>query len=117
MSDVDAATLDAFPFGEFDKYVDIGERHWYAMTSCRAGCGPDNTHGIIQPHFKPDGSWCGGAVTFRGHDPGKRMVDGQWVPGPTWDVVSLEPLDLNPSLQCTVCPDHGFIHGGRWASA
>jgi len=46
---------------------------------------------------------------------------GSWIPVSDgdrgWAVVSLEPLTLKPSLQCTVCGDHGFIQGGKWVPA
>ena len=41
-------------------------------------------------------------------------------PGPRWQVVSLEPLTLSPSILCSPdkggCGLHGFIRGGRWES-
>lgn len=34
-----------------------------------------------------------------------------------WDLVSMDPLHLEPSLLCTVCNDHGFIRDGKWVAA
>jgi hypothetical protein len=34
-----------------------------------------------------------------------------------WDVLSLEPLTLSPSLLCKVCGKHGFIQEGKWIPA
>lgn len=34
-----------------------------------------------------------------------------------WDVISVEPLTLSPSILCTVCKHHGFIRDGRWVPA
>jgi hypothetical protein len=31
-----------------------------------------------------------------------------------WDVVSLEPLTLAPSLLCRACGHHGWIRDGVW---
>lgn len=31
-----------------------------------------------------------------------------------WDVVSLEPLTLSPSLLCLACGHHGWIENGKW---
>jgi hypothetical protein len=52
---------------------------------------------------------CAGSVRFKGH--------GE-APGDTaWEVVSLEPLTLSPSLLCTACGHHGFIREGKWCPA
>lgn len=35
-----------------------------------------------------------------------------------WTLHSLEPLHVEPSVQCTVHPEHhGFIRDGRWEQA
>lgn len=34
-----------------------------------------------------------------------------------WQVQSLEPLAISPSVLCLRCGDHGFIRGGRWVRA
>ena len=34
-----------------------------------------------------------------------------------WDLVSVEPLTLSPSLLCRGCGHHGFIREGRWVPA
>jgi hypothetical protein len=38
---------------------------------------------------------------------------------PHWTVVSLEPLELAPSIACTSpgCGSHGYIRDGRWVDA
>lgn len=69
--------------------------------------------GIIEWHTKPDGSDCGGAVMF---------VRGTSEPDrPIWQVHSLEPLHIEPSVLCNPekggCGSHGFIRGGRWVVA
>lgn len=33
-----------------------------------------------------------------------------------WQVESLDPLTLSPSLLCRWCGHHGFIRAGRWES-
>jgi hypothetical protein len=42
-------------------------------------------------------------------------VKPAWPEG--WDVPSVDPLTLTPSLQCRVCGHHGHITAGRWAPA
>lgn len=65
--------------------------------------------GIIETHPGADGKPCEGSVAFEGHAPMRSH--------PTWRVVSLEPLTLEPSLLCTKCGHHGFIRDGRWVPA
>jgi hypothetical protein len=33
-----------------------------------------------------------------------------------WDVLSVEPLTLSPSLRCKICGHHGRITAGRWVA-
>lgn len=40
-----------------------------------------------------------------------------WAGGPTWEVLSEDPLTLSPSLACQTCGHHGFIRDGRWVVA
>lgn len=111
--------LDAFPYGDLDKFHYLGELHWYAFYNCTDSCPGEWKHGIIQPHYNVEYNyWCGGGVTFAGHSFGT-----------TWDVESYEPLTISPSLLCrahvrvngeatmTECGDHGFIRNGMWVKA
>jgi hypothetical protein len=34
-----------------------------------------------------------------------------------WNVQSLEPITLSPSLLCTRCKLHGFVREGKWVPA
>lgn len=36
---------------------------------------------------------------------------------PRWNVLSEDPLTLNPSVDCGECGCHGHIREGRWADA
>ena len=58
-------------------------------------------------HPKPDGGACGHIATWDGSQPPER----------TWQLVSLRPLTLSPSLLCRICGDHGFIRDGKWVPA
>jgi len=67
----------------------------------------------IIDHTAPDGSQCQSAATLDSevaHAAGKpdRAL---------WQVESIDPLTLSPSLLCGQCGDHGFIRGGRWVRA
>lgn len=42
----------------------------------------------------------------------------EWLSGHiTWQLISREPLHIEPSVLCRACNDHGFIRGGRWMPA
>ncbi len=70
-------------------------------------------------HRKADSpsGWCCGAFYWR--------YPAHWVTGnhgvipdhgPTWQLVSKEPLHLEPSFLCS-CGHHGFIREGKWIQA
>jgi len=63
-------------------------------------------HGVACRHSRPDnGAQCEGFASCK----------PVWEDG--WDIVSLEPLTLSPSLLCLVCQHHGFIREGKWVPA
>jgi hypothetical protein len=95
-----------------DNEIDLGSGHWFRWTTLHENKAtpyslPDepNIAGLIERHVGVDGKVCEGYVPFA--DTGQ---DGR----PCWTVESLNPLTLSPSLQCTVCPSHGWIREGRW---
>jgi hypothetical protein len=66
----------------------------------------DELHGVAYMHKRPDtGAQCEGWADCK----------PVWKDG--WDVVSLEPLTLSPSLACRACGHHGFIRDGKWTPA
>src|SRR6266702_940564 len=107
--------------------VDLGGGHWFQWITgdperyptddsrFRDWPGSDgrNLVGIIEGHLRPDGRQCEGFVSFvRGLSEPER---------PTWTVLSLEPLRIDPSVHCVKekggCGSHGWIHDGRWTDA
>ena len=64
--------------------------------------------GVAYKHPNGKGGECEGWAPFTG-TPGGRD-DG-------WDVQSLEPLTISPSLLCRACGHHGFIREGKWVPA
>lgn len=70
--------------------------------------------GIHEHHKKPDGSWCGGWVGFINVDD---PVDDYHRQRSKHELVQEDPLTVAPSLQCRICPSHGFIENGRWRNA
>jgi hypothetical protein len=68
--------------------------------------------GVIEYHMNYKTELpCGGTVTFA---PGKNSN------GASWDVASLDPLTITPSVWCKPpggCGMHGFITDGRWHDA
>lgn len=69
--------------------------------------------GIMEWHARPDGTKCGGAVLF--------VRSASEPDRPIWQVVSLDPLHLEPSIHCDPeeggCGTHGWIRDGRWVVA
>lgn len=61
--------------------------------------------------------WSGAIVEFHDQEP---SCDGaiSWCPecsGNTWNLISLDPLHIEPSVACSTHPHHhGFIRQGRW---
>lgn len=87
--------------------VSLGGDHYYTRGVDKAG----KWISIHEWHKTPDGRWCVGYVSFN-------VESEYWVPrSPHWDVLSVEPLTLSPSLQCTACPSHGYIRNDRWVEA
>lgn len=74
----------------------------------------DHDHaGLFYEHRRPDtGAACHGAVMF--DLPGVRE---NFSASRLWQVESMEPLTVSPSLLCRVCGHHGFIRNGRWEPA
>lgn len=93
--------------------TDLGSGHTaeFFVTSGDA----DTVHGITIWHpLHPectlpacrDIGRCGGTVFFAPHAPPGR---------PQWEVVTLDPLTLTPSVLAH-CGDHGWITDGRWVA-
>lgn len=34
-----------------------------------------------------------------------------------WDLISEDPIHIEPSLLCRACGDHGFVRNGLWVAA
>lgn len=92
--------------------VDIGHGHSIRFVEYE----DDLRTAIDDYHLNKDGKECGGFIAFK---------DGAWANSfknssgeiTTWDVISLEPLTLSPSILCRACGDHGFIRDGKWVPA
>ena len=80
--------------------TEFSPNHWYLKLFNKS----DEWVGIYEYHLKPDGEYCAGFVPFKVHDP----VRG-------WNVISLDPLTISPSVLCS-CGMHGFIQEGKWVN-
>lgn len=69
--------------------------------------------GGIVWHTSSIGVIHGGSITFR-HGPNENERERA---RPTWNVVSLDPLTLTPSVLDPETGLHGFIADGRWLPA
>lgn len=88
--------------------IDIGHDHKIQFVTYKG----DSRAGLNDFHKKPDGSDCGGFITFAGSAWANEFTDLQ-----VWQVQSWEPLTLTPSLLCRTCGNHGFIRDGKWVPA
>jgi hypothetical protein len=66
--------------------------------------------GDDHPHCRERG-YCEGAL-----HPDTPEVRRVFCPRVTWQVLSWEPLTLDPSIRCH-CGDHGWVREGRWVQA
>lgn len=98
-----------------DRAIDLGGGH-YAQLFVHAAVDPTDDPkpyaGFFHVHPSrggadvPAGHPCAGSVTFdipvnAGH------------PGAKWQLVSLDPLHVEPSILCS-CGRHGYVRAGRW---
>lgn len=88
--------------------IDIGHGVLISYTSW----GTYDRVGLIEWHRDRYGEECGGGVLF--DLPGVREA---FPDRALWQVESLEPLTLWPSLACLGCGHHGWIRDGRWEPA
>lgn len=114
-----------------DDAVPIGVDHWVTFVRYTADQEPDAPApaGIVEWHYRADRPGeqvlCAGAVMWWRPE-AERGQENK----PVWDLVSLDPLDLNPSVHCNPakpageedparrgCGMHGYIHGGVWTDA
>lgn len=104
-----------------DNAVDIGHDvaiTWFSWSPDRdlnpqyEGTPDISPMGVTVWHKRPDnGEHCGGAVPFDLPGVAERL------PGrPLWQVVSLDPLHVEPSVLCRACGHHGWIRGGAWVA-
>lgn len=81
----------------YEELTDIGEEHHIKLILDDDGQPIE----LIEYHFDQKGKMCGGAKT---------IGDGNWI------IMSADPPgpSIMPSIQCDVCPSHGFIIQGYW---
>lgn len=74
---------------------------------------PDtDKYGLWVAHATPEGRPCESFIIITS-DVQRRIEPGR----PTWQLISEDPLHVEPSLLCKTCGDHGFIRDGRWMPA
>lgn len=84
----------------FKKDVELDENHILQWTYIE---GEKEPAGCLFAHHKPGGGWCIGGFQWKPRQP-----------GPLWELHSLEPLHVEPSILCHTCGEHGFIRDGKW---
>lgn len=94
-----------------DGVVDLGS-DVMIMFQTREASG-DVRVGFIETHPTPEGIGCHGQVIFD-------IPEAAGITGPKWQLVSLDPLHIEPSVLCGRndgtggCGHHGFVRNGRW---
>lgn len=97
------------------RVLDLGGRHYAKAHTRHGGDGTIVGFEILHPKGpNPSGAyagsdWCCGGITLD-------VPQAEGLGGARWQVTSLDPLHIDPSILCD-CGDHGFIHGGRWEPA
>lgn len=104
--------LDPLDFGDGPPPLDFGHRVLGRWVTDKDG----NKIGINYSHPMPNppvpGRRCFGGIYF--DIPEAREAQHS---GGVWQLHSLEPLEVSPSLLCGTCGHHGFIRGGSWVPA
>jgi hypothetical protein len=97
---------------EGERILDLGSGHKAKFyTSDKSG---DVAVGLLILHPKGpihNGAYedipeCMGGITFN-------IPEAANLTGPKWDLVSLDPIHVEPSVLCD-CGDHGWIRNGKW---
>lgn len=113
------------PFLDDERWQPIGLDHWYREY---VGSSSDElTIGAILLHKNgATGLWCmGGAMYDIPQAQRYRTKRADGTMSHVWQLLSREPLHVEPSLLCKapsgpngeLCGDHGWIRGGRWVAA
>lgn len=95
------------------KAISIGQNTWMQKIAAHS---TGEWVGIIEWHLNQAGELCGGFVAFAGFY-GMTSHGMSPVERPVWQVATLEPLTLSPSISCKACGHHGYIRAGRWVPA
>lgn len=85
--------------------------------------GADQSIGFIEQHYNPFGKWCMGSVMYDLPESQRyrtKRADGTL--SAVWDLISREPLHIEPSVVChapsghngEICNHHGYIRDGLW---
>lgn len=92
--------------------MDLGDGHFARLFVREDGgefAGFFHVHPAAGGNHIPEGEPCAGTVTFDVPAAGD-------TPGPRWQLHSIRPLHVEPSIQCS-CGRHGFVRAGKWEEA
>lgn len=104
--------LDPLDFGDGPPPLDFGHG---VLGRWKVNSDGDKV-GLLYSHPMPNppvpGRRCMGSISFDIPElpEGERRYA-------VWQLHSLEPLDVSPSLLCGTCQHHGFIRQGAWVPA
>ena len=90
------------------EWIDIGSDHHMAFFSWHevAHAGVMVKHPSKGQNHIPAGDLCMGSIGFD-------LPETKGMSGGKWQVQSMDPLTVSPSLLCS-CGNHGYIRNGRW---
>ena len=94
-------------------WIDIGANHKVRFKEYDS----DPNAILSDQHLTPEGKLCQGSLTITGGAWHREFIghpDGGIV---SWELLSVDPITISPSVLCRVCGDHGFIQNGKWVKA
>ncbi len=95
---------------ELTELVDLGDNHYISWLSDSDG----NKIGFLEWHdCKRDDQFLTAGTVMFDIPEAQAYQSGQ----ARWQLYSLDPIHVEPSIACRSCSNHGFIRNGKWVNA
>jgi hypothetical protein len=92
-------------------FIDLGDNHALEFSPYKG----DIYASAHVDHLTPEGMPCEHFIAITGHAWADEFKQGFTIQ--SWELLSINPLTLFPSLLCRACGDHGSITNGKWIRA